>query len=102
MHLRVPSRRRRASEITLEIFDCIEKKGESTKWDLIKILGTGSQFIHWIENFLIKENFIQERKEGNHYFYRMTRNGNQFHELLKNGKLMRAFIQISGKRLRRK
>ena len=94
--------RRPPEVIALELLECVEQKGKATKWDLIKILGTGSQFIHWIENFLIKENFIQERKEGNHYFYRMTRNGNQFHELLKNGKLMKAFIQISGKRLRRK
>jgi len=98
----VPSKRRKPSEIALEILDCIDKKGESTKWDLIKILGTGSQFTHWIKDFLIKEKFLEERKEANHSFYRKTRVGNQLHELLRNGKIMRAFLQLSGKRLRRK
>ncbi len=98
----MPSKRRKPSEIALEILDCIEEKGESTKWDLIKILGTSSQFTHWIEDFLIKEKFVKERKEGNNYFYSKTRLGEQFHELLSNGKFMRAFLQLSGKRLRRK
>jgi predicted transcriptional regulator len=98
----VPLKRRKPSEIALELLDCIDKKGESNKWDLIKILGTGSQFNHWIEDFLIKEKFVEERKVTNHTFYRKTKVGNQFHELLRNGKIMRGFLQISGRRLRRK
>jgi predicted transcriptional regulator len=102
VHLRMPSRRRRPSEIALEILDCIDKKGEATKWDLLKILGTSWQFHHWIEEFLLKEKFVEERKKSSHFLYRKTEAGNQFHELLRNGKIMRALIQVSGKRLRRK
>ncbi|MCW4055134.1 MAG: hypothetical protein NWE84_09515 [Candidatus Bathyarchaeota archaeon] len=96
----MPSKRRSPSEIALEILDCIEEKGEATKWDLLKILGTGWQFHHWIEEFLLKERFVEERKEANHYFYRKTDAGNQFHKLLRNGKMMRALMHMSGKRLR--
>jgi len=97
----VSSSRRKPSEIVLEILDCIVDKGEATRWDLTKILGTTWQFHHWIEDFLLKERFITERKEKNHYFYSITDLGVQFYELLKNGKLLKAFIKISGKRLRR-
>ena len=102
MCLRVPSIRRRPSEIALEILDCIDKNGQSNKWNLLKILGTSSQFTHWMNDFLIKEKFVEESKFENHYVYRKTKMGNQFHELLRNGKLVNAFLQISGKRLRRK
>ena len=95
------SSRRKPSEIVLEILGCIVDKGEATRWDLTKILGTTWQFHHWIEDFLLKENFITERKEKNYYFYSITDLGMQFYELLKNGKLLKAFIKISGKRLRR-
>lgn len=102
MFLRVPSTRRSPSEIALEILDCIDKKGQSNKWDLLKILGIGTQFTHWMNDFLIKEKFVEEIKMDNHYVYRKTKMGNQFHELLRNGKLVNAFLQLSGKRLRRK
>ena len=98
----MPSTRRRPSEIALELLDCIDKKGQSTKWDLLKILGTGSQFTHWMADFLIKEKFVEETKMDNHYFYRKTKMGEQFHSLLRNGKILKAFLQLSGKRLRRK
>jgi len=98
----VPSTRRSPSEIALEILDCIDKKGQSNKWDLLKILGTGTQFTHWMNDFLIKEKFVEEIKMDNHCVYRKTKMGNQFHELLRNGKLVNAFLQLSGKRLRRK
>jgi len=97
----VSSSRRKPSEIVLEILDCIDEKGEATRWDLTKILGTTWQFHHWIEDFLLKDKFIKERKEKNHYFYSTTALGVQFYELLKNGKLLKAFIKVSGKRLRR-
>lgn len=99
--LGVVNKKRRPSEITLEILDCIEDKGEASKWDLLKVLGTSWQFHHWIEDFMLKEKFISERKEKNHYFYSRTDLGVQFHELLRNGRLLKAFIKISGKRLRR-
>ena len=95
------SKRRRPSEIALEILDCIDEKGEATKWDLLKILGTSWQFHHWIDEFLLKERFVEERQEKNHCFYGKTEVGNQFHELLRNDKIMRALMQLSGNRLRR-
>ena len=97
----MPSRRRSPSEIALELLDFIEKNGAASKWDLTKILGTGSQFHHWIDNFLLREKFVEEQKDTNHTYYRKTESGNQFHLLLKNGKIMRAFLQVSGRRLRR-
>jgi predicted transcriptional regulator len=97
----LPTKRRRPSQITLELLDCIEEKGEATKWDLLKILGTTWQFHHWIEAFLLKEKFIKERIEKNHYYYTKTPSGIQLHELLRNGKILKAFTKISGKRLRR-
>ncbi|MHA2052850.1 MAG: hypothetical protein ACW99F_04545 [Candidatus Hodarchaeales archaeon] len=95
------NKKRRPSQITLEILDIIEKKGEATKWDLLKILGTTWQFHHWIEEFLLKEKLIKERKEKNHYYYSKTDLGFQLHELLRNGKILKTFLKISGKRLRR-
>ncbi len=97
----MPLRRRRPTEIALEILECIDEKGKATKWELLKILGTGWQFQHWMEEFLLKERFIEERKENNHYFYTKTEMGTQLHELLRNGKMLKVLIQLSGKNLRR-
>lgn len=82
--------------------DYIDSNVEASKWDLIKILGNNWQFHHWIEEFMIKEKFIEERINSNHSYYRKTKLGNKFHDLLKNGKLMRALVQVSGRRLKRK
>jgi predicted transcriptional regulator len=97
----VPKNQRRPSQITLELLDVIDRKGEATKWDLLKVLGTNWQFHHWVEEFLLKEKLIIERKEKNHYFYSKTDLGVQLHELLRNGKILKTFLKISGKRLRR-
>jgi len=68
--------RREPDIIALELLDCIDqKKGKASKWDLIKILGNESQFRQWMDNFLIKDKFIEETRESNHYFYRKTENG---------------------------
>ncbi len=94
--------RRPPSRIALELLDQIDQKeGKASKWDLIKILGNESQFQHWVTNFLLKDKFIKELHESNHTFYSKTQNGEFFHRLLKNGKIVHALLRVSGKRLRR-
>jgi predicted transcriptional regulator len=94
--------RRAPARIALELLDCIdERKGEASKWDLIKIVGTESQFHYWIEEFLLKSKFVEEQQKTNHYFYKKTEAGELLHKLLKNGNLMHALLKVSGKRLRR-
>jgi len=94
--------RRPPDKIALQVLNCIDQKqGKASKWDLIKILGNESQFRHWITDFLIKEKFIEELHESNRSFYRKTESGVLFHNLLKNGKIVRALLRVSGKRLRR-
>lgn len=94
--------RRPPSRIALELLDQIDQKeGKASKWDLIKILGNESQFHHWVTNFLLKDKFIKELHESNHTFYSKTQNGEFFHQLLKNGKIVHALLRVSGKRLRR-
>lgn len=93
--------RRSPARIALELFDCIdEKNSRASKWDLIKILGTESQFHYGVEEFLLKDKFIEEHPESNHYFYRKTETGELLQRLLKNGKIMQAFLKVSGKKLR--
>lgn len=94
--------RRKPARIALELFDCIDEKiGKASKWDLIKVVGTESQFHYWIEEFLLKDKFIEEQRESNRNFYRKTKSGELLHRLLKNGKIMHALLRVSGKRLRR-
>ena len=94
--------RRAPTKIALELLDCIDQKGgRATKWDLIKIVGNESQFRHWVTEFLMKDRLIEEIQESDHTFYRKTENGEFFHKLLKNGKIVRALLRVSGKRLRR-
>ena len=94
--------RRPPNRIALELLDCIDQKeGNASKWDLVKILGNESQFQHWVTNFLLKDNFIKEIQESNHMFYSKTENGEFFHRLVKNGKIVQALLLVSGKRLRR-
>ena len=93
--------RRPPARIASELFDCIdEKNGMASKWDLIKILGNESQFHHWVEEFLLREKFIERQMESDHYFYRKTETGELLHRLLKNGKIMQAFLKVSGRKLR--
>ena len=94
--------KRKPSIIALELLNCIDQSnGKASKWDLIKILGNESQFKHWIEEFLIKEKFIAEKQESNHVFYVKTSKGELLHKLLRNGDIVRAFLRLSGRRLRR-
>ena len=98
----MPLSRRKPARIALDLMDCIdEKNGEASKWDLIKVVGTESQFHYWIEEFLLKEKFVEEQRESNRHFYRKTEAGELLHKLLKNGKIMHAMLRVSGKRLRR-
>lgn len=95
------SSRREPSLIALQLLDCIEGKGEASRWDLIKILGNTSQFRHWVEDFLLREGFVEERLDTGSYLYKRTRTGELFHKLLKNGNIMRSLLRLSGKRLKR-
>ena len=93
--------RRSPDIIALDLLECVECKRKATKWDLIKVLGTTWQFDQWIENFLKKEKFIEERKDGRHFFYKKTKNGDFFHRVLKNGLIVKILTtRMSGKRLR--
>lgn len=98
----MPSSRRAPARIALELLDCIDNKnGKASKWDLIKVVGTESQFHYWIEEFLLKDRFIEEQREPKRYFYNKTEAGELLHTLLKNGKIMHALSRVSGKRLQR-
>ena len=98
----MPFPRRKPARIALELLDCIDaRNGEASKWDLIKVVGTESQFRYWIEEFLLEGKFVEEHRKSNHYFYRKTEAGELLHKLLENGKIMHAFLKVSGKRLRR-
>lgn len=93
--------RRSPDTIALELLNCIEEKGEVTKWDLIKVLGNEIQFRIWIEEFFLREKVLFERREGGHYYYRKTERVELFHRLLTSGNLVRLFSSVSGRRLRR-
>jgi predicted transcriptional regulator len=81
----MPFPRRKPARIALELLDCIdEKKGKASKWDLIKVVGTESQFHYWIEEFLLKDKFVDEQRKSNRYFYSKTEAGELLLNLLRN------------------
>ncbi len=86
--------------IALELLDTVEKRGEATKWDLIKVLGNEAQFKKWVEDFMLPEKVLIERRDGRNYFYYKTERGELFHRLLKSGNLIRIFNRVSGRRLK--
>ncbi len=92
--------RRTPDTIALELLNAVEERGEATKWDLIKVLGNEAQFKTWIEDFLLPERVLAERREGRNYFYTMTERGELLHRLLKSGNLIKVFRRVSGRRLR--
>jgi predicted transcriptional regulator len=92
--------RRTPDTIALELLNAVEERGEATKWDLIKVLGNEAQFKIWIEDFLLPERVLQERREGRNYFYTMTERGMLLHRLLRSGNLIKIFRRVSGRRLR--
>jgi hypothetical protein len=86
----------------LDIFEIIEQKNnKASKWDLLKVVGTQAQFHFWVEDFLLKDKFITINEIKDHLLFSKTENGEFLHELLKNGKLMKALLKVSGKRLRK-
>jgi predicted transcriptional regulator len=94
--------RRKPARIALDLFDCIdEKNGKASKWDLIKVVGTEAQFHYWIEEFLLRDKFVEVQQKSNRSFYKKTESGELLHRLLKNGKIMHALLRVSGRRLRR-
>ena len=98
----MPFPRRTPARIASDLLDCIdERSGEASKWDLIKVVGTEAQFHYWIEEFLLKDKFIEEQHSSNRFVYRKTAAGELLHRLLRNGKIMHALLRVSGKRLRR-
>jgi hypothetical protein len=92
--------RRSPDVIALELLDCVEEKGEASKWDLIKVLGNETQFILWIERFFLAEKVLTERREEKRYYYRKTERGELFHKLLRHSSLIKLFSRVSGRRLR--
>ena len=92
--------RRTPDTIALQLLECVEEGGEATKWDLIKVLGNEAQFKAWIEDFLLPEKVLVERRRGRHYYYTMTERGELFHRLLKSGNMIKVFRRVSGRRLR--
>jgi len=97
----MPFPRRKPARIALELFDSVDQKdGRASKWDLIKVVGTESQFHYWVEEFLLKDRFLEEETDSSHSFYTKTNNGELLHKMLKNGKIMHALLRVSGKKLR--
>ena len=92
--------RRSPDVLALELLDCVEKNGEATKWDLIKVLGNETQFRIWVEDFFLRDKVLLERREGRHYFYRKTERGELFHRLLKNASMVKLLSRVSARRLR--
>ncbi len=95
----MPSRRT-PDIIALDLLECIEEKGQATKWDLIKILGNERQFHLWIEKFFLSEGVLVEHRDGRKYLYEKTGRGELFHKLLRTGNLIKLFTRVSGRRLR--
>ena len=92
------STRRRPHEIALALLNAINQDGAS-KWELTKILGTTAQFRHWVEDFLLQDKLVYEKKDGRTTYYSLTPRGHLLYNLLKNGDVMRSILRLSGKRL---
>jgi len=92
--------RRSPDTIALELLDTVEEKGEASKWDLIKVLGNDTQFRIWVEEFLLSEKVLAERRDGRKYYYTLTERGQLLHRLLKSGNMIRIFNRVSGRRLK--
>ena len=92
--------RRSPDTIALEILDTVDEKGEASKWDLIKVLGNDTQFRIWVDEFLLPEKVLAERREGRNYYYTLTERGHLLHKLLKSGNMIKIFNRVSGRRLK--
>ena len=92
--------RRPPDVIALELLNTLEAVGESSKWDLVKVLGNDVMFKNWVDDFFLPEGILEERREGRNYYYTMTELGGQFHRFLKNGNIIKLFSRVSGRRLK--
>lgn len=88
-------------DIAFEILSFIEDNERTTRWDLTKILGNTRQVYHWIDNFLLKERFLVEEREGKAAVYSLTEDGELLLRLLRKGVLIKSVLRLGGKRLRR-
>jgi len=96
------SKPREPVDIAFEILSSIDSNERTTRWDLTKLLGNTRQVYHWIDNFLLKEKFLVEEKEGNASVYILTENGKLLLRLLRSGVLIKSVLRLGGKRLRRR
>jgi len=97
----VLSRPREPVDIAFEILSTIDNNERTTRWDLTKILGNTRQVYHWIDDFLLKEKFLNEEKVENASVYSLTENGKLLLKLLRNGVVVKSLLKLGGKRLRR-
>jgi len=58
------------------------------------VVGTESQFHYWVEEFLLRDMFVEEQREVNRYSYRKTEVGELLHRPLRNGKIMYALLRL--------
>lgn len=96
------SKPREPVDIAFEILTSIDGNERTTRWDLTKLLGNTRQVYHWIDNFLLKDKFLVEEKEGNTSVYTLTENGKLLLRLLRSGVLIKSVLRLGGKRLRRR
>lgn len=96
------SRPREPVDIAFAILSSIENNERTTRWDLTKILGNTRQVYHWIDDFLVKEKFLVEKKEENASVYNLTENGKLLLKLLRSGVMIKSILRLGGKRLRRR
>jgi hypothetical protein len=54
-----------------------------------------------VEDFLMREGFVEEREASGRRHYVKTESGELFHRLLKNGNMIKSLLRVSGKWLRR-
>ena len=88
-------------DIAFEILSSIEKNDKTTRWDLTKILGNTRQVYHWIDNFLVKDKFLNEQKDESATTYSLTDNGRLLLKLLRNGVVIKSILRLGGRRLKR-
>jgi predicted transcriptional regulator len=94
--------KRSPCKIALDLLEKIrEKDNKASKWDLLKVVGTESQFHFWVEDFLVKDKFVSVNEVAGHSVYSKTDNGEQLHKLLTNGRILKALLRVSGKRLKK-
>lgn len=92
--------RRTSIRITYEVLKYIKDNSSTSRWDLEKVLGNKTQFDNYLTDFLIKEGMVIETNDGKIYNYTLTELGEHFFILLSKDDIVKAFLRISGKRLK--